>query len=242
MTNTNSPLRVSSNHPSPRNEVIERCLPLVKSLTARLRSTHGLSPSFEDLYALGVDGLMQAAERFDPTRGVSFTTFAYHRIRGTILNWRRHDPERQLAAPQSPASLALPAIARLEPANDNASPVWASEAVEEPVRWVLSDPATVPFASAEEIEAVPDQTALHPDDEIERRRLADRVRDALAALPEVERRVIELHYYEDLSFSEIGAELDICKPWAFRLHNKAIRRLRESLGELAETLFRTDSD
>lgn len=75
----------------------------------------------------------------------------------------------------------------------------------------------------DDIGALPDESASDPDEEIERQRLAARIATALSSLPDVERRVVELHYYDDLSFAEIGEKLGICKPWAFRLHKKALR-------------------
>jgi RNA polymerase sigma factor FliA len=236
MTNTAAALQVSADHPSPRSEVIERCLPLVKSITARLRLAHGLNAPFDDIYEIGVDGLMEASERFDPARGVAFTTFAYYRIRGAILDSLRRDPERLFTASghRATSTAANGASAQLHAANDNGSAGGAIRAPEaEHGTWRFSDPETVLLASLDELGSLPDETAPHLDEEVERRWLAKRIQAALGELPEIERRVIELHYYEDLSFSEIGAQLGICKPWAFRLHNKAIRQLRQELGELA---------
>ena len=235
MRNATTALRVPSDNPSPRNEVIERCLPLAKSIAAKLRLAHGLAAPFDDLYALGVDGLMQAADRFDPTRGVAFTTFAYYRIRGAILDSLRREPQPHLLAASRVAPARAPrVIAAALPANDNARTSERSEADEDHPGWSLSEPATVHLASVQELDSLPDESAPHPDEEVERQWLARRVRAALEALPEIERRIIQLHYYEELSFSEIGAELGICKPWAFRLHNKALRQLRQALAELGE--------
>ena len=138
MRNATTALRVPADNPSPRNEVIERCLPLARSIAAKLRLAHGLTAPFDDLYASGVDGLMQAAHRFDPTRGVAFTTFAYYRIRGARLDSLRRDPQRQLlAAPRIAPARAPRAIAVALPANDNAQASDRSDSATEHAGWSL---------------------------------------------------------------------------------------------------------
>jgi RNA polymerase sigma factor for flagellar operon FliA len=236
MTNTAIALRPTNDNSTSRNEVIERSLPLVKSIAARLRQAHGLSASFDDLYALGVDGLLQAADRFDPARGVAFTTFAYYRIRGAILDSFRRGPQRApLVAPRAAASARPSAGALIEAANDNGRADDRSAAHADRITWLFAESAAVHLESLDELGALADESALHPDEEIERHRVAERVAAALSSLPETERKVVELHYYEELSFSEIGAKLGICKPWAFRLHNKALKQLKEKLAELSDT-------
>jgi len=235
MTNTAAAVHHLHDNSINRNEVIERSLPLVKSIAARLRQAHGLSASFDDLYALGIDGLLQAAARFDPARGVAFTTFAYYRIRGAILDSLRRDPERaRLAAPGAVVPARPRVSVQIEAANDNGRAEAPSAGAMEHIAWLFADSATVQITSLDEVGSLPDESALHPDEEIERHRVAERVSAALSGLPETERRVVELHYYEELSFAEIGARLGICKPWAFRLHNRALKQLKEKLAELQD--------
>lgn len=234
MTNTAAAPRSHNDKSTNRNDVIERSLPLVKSIAARLRQAHGLSASFDDLYALGVDGLLQAADRFDPTRGVAFTTFAYYRIRGAILDSLRRDPERVRLAASRPAIPVAHAAFDVQPANDNAHSGGRIDPTDR-LAWLFAESVSVHVASLDELGSLPDESAPLPDEEIERHRVAERVAAALSALPETERRVVELHYYEDLSFAEIGARLGICKPWAFRLHNKALKQLKDKLAELHDT-------
>jgi RNA polymerase sigma factor FliA len=220
-----------ASHPSTSSvsaEVIERSLPLVKSIAARLRRAHSLSASFEDVYALGVDGLLQAAERFDPTRGVAFTTFAYHRIRGAILDSLRRDPERGSGAPARVAAGVASSIgASLVAANDNGRATVRLGA--DRAGWIFAETSVHHLGTIEELASLPDEALPPPDEEVERQRVEKRVSDALSALPETERKVVELYYYEELSFAEIGEKLGICKPWAFRLHRKALERLKVQL-------------
>lgn len=219
---------------SPRDELIARCLPLVKSIAARLRAAHGLSTSFEDLYSHGFTGLAQAAERFDPGRGASFTTFAYYRIRGAMLDGlRRESPRRQVEIGQLAAFTDRGAMVSQTAVNDNGR--WEDSGDVAPSPPSPGELASIYLTSLDALDGIPDESVPHPDDEIERSRIAERVRAAMAALPEIERQVVDLYYYQDLSFAEIGARLGICKPWAFRLHRKAMRQLRDALSELDES-------
>ncbi len=227
MKNSSLAVHRASRKPSTRQEVIESCLPLVKSIVARTRLALGLRVSFEDLYSAGVTGLVEAAERFDPNRGVAFTTYAYYRIRGAVLDSRR--AEARHVPPPEPGAFAQlsPTLTAQRPANTNAlsAPDW-----DDPnPGWTTPDVAAVQLVPFEAIDSLEDESAPHPDEEIERRWQSERVRTALATLPDLERRVLELHYYEDESFAGIGAQLGMCKPWAFRLHNRGLRMLREAL-------------
>ena len=235
--NNTSPARTSARSLSPRDELIARCLPLVKSIAARLRAAHGLSTSFDDLYSHGFTGLAQAADRFDPGRGASFTTFAYYRIRGAMLDGlRRESPRPHVEIGQLAAYTDRGSMVSQTAVNDNGS--WGDSG--DIASSLSSSGALAPIhlTSLDALDEIPDESACHPDDEIERSRLAERIQAAMAALPETERKIVELYYYQDLSFSEIGVRLGICKPWAFRLHRKAMRQLREALSELDESTVR----
>lgn len=204
-----------------RDEAIKSCLPLVKSLAARLRVRYGLYTPFEDLFAAGVVGLVEAAERFDPDRGVAFTTFAYRRIRGAILDSQR--AEGVGGADTWAAEIEFSDLVKKSPANTNALP--NPDPGTRRASWAVASKGVVQLASIEDS----DGSARAPDEAVDRRRQSDRLREALVALPSSERRVLELYYFEGESFSGIGARLGICKPWAFRLRTRALQRLREVL-------------
>jgi RNA polymerase sigma factor for flagellar operon FliA len=72
--------------PPDRDELVRQALPLVKAIAERLRRRYTLTASFDELCAIGMTGLAVAVDRFDPSRGASFVTFAYHKIRGAILD------------------------------------------------------------------------------------------------------------------------------------------------------------
>lgn len=208
----------------PDNATVEACLPLVKAVTARIRATRGAVGSFEDLYASGLDGLLDAAERFDPTRGVAFTTFAYYRIRGAILDGLRRGPSVSV---RTSASIA-PALLTAEAANDNATAEPRAPAPTDSPRW--REPNAAFVVALDDMDALPDERLRPADEEVDERHLVVRIQAALKKLSAEDRHILELHYYEELTFAQIGQRLGICKPWAFRRHRRALARLREAMG------------
>src|SRR5437762_13207886 len=72
-----------------RDRLVEQHLSLVQAIAAKLKRTLGRSIDFDDLVGYGTKGLLEAAQRFDPTQGATFTTFAYYRVRGAMLDGLR---------------------------------------------------------------------------------------------------------------------------------------------------------
>lgn len=230
---------VAEDKTTDQEAALRQCLPLVKSIARRIRASRGLTTPLEDLCAIGVTGVLQAVVRFDPRRGATFTTFAYYRIRGAILDSVRREASRNptVAVRERPATsastgayLALPLDSRAD--NDNGRAVAGAPLQEATV--FLADLSTVQLRSMD-VGLAPDDQGVDPEGELDRKRLADRLRAAMSALPERERQVVELYYFGDHSFESIGEKLGMCKPWAFRLHARAVRRLREALGGEPET-------
>jgi RNA polymerase sigma factor for flagellar operon FliA len=216
---------------STRDELIAQGIPLVKSIAVRLRAAYGLPASIDDLCAAGFTGLLEAIKRFDPSRGTAFTTFAYFRIRGAIVDLRRLGGERLPCLPVIPTAVAASADRRLAlaPANDNARAV-EEEPPSPPSSWVSADDGEITLLPFDQLDAFADEGSPGPDDEVQRKWDAEALRAALLLLPERERRVIELRYYEDKSFAEIAITLGLCKTWTFGLYERAINTLREALG------------
>ena len=222
--------------PSPdRDRRIREALPLVRSIADHLRRRYTLSMPFEDLCAFGVTGLVRAMGRFDPSRQASFSTYAYHRIRGAMLDGLRRsdrqysfDMRRRLAAERR-TNEYLAARSADAPSDSATSP---EESLSD-LASILSDLTTIHLASSAGRAGIEEMTA-DPDEEAHQRWIQNRVQQAIASLPEKERHVVELYYYSDDSFGEIGEKLGMSRPWAYRLHKRALRSLRSALAGLAD--------
>jgi RNA polymerase sigma factor FliA len=225
------------------NQLVEKHLSLVQAIARKVKKTLNASIELDDLVGYGSKGLVEAAERFDARHGVAFTTFAYYRIRGAIydglraMGWySRADYARYRA--EERANEYLRNRAEREGAGQaqagaagGTSPSPSEAATLAEVHEILSSVATVHITSLEAASSVPDESLPAADVAVDNHRLSRRVRQAVAALPDKERRLMELYYFADKSLEEAGAELGLSKSWACRLHARAVELLRDAMDD-----------
>jgi RNA polymerase sigma factor for flagellar operon FliA len=223
---------------SERDKLVAEHLSLVAAIAGKLKRNLGRSMDFEDLVGYGHKGLLEAAERFDGRAGVAFSTFAYYRVRGAMLDglrtmgwYSRADYARYRAeerAHEYVANLAeREAAAKAAGAEEPSSPDKTK--VLEEVTAILSGIATVHITSIDAASRVADESLPAPGAELETGQLGARVREALQTLPEKERQLMQLYYYEDKNLEEAGATLGLSKSWACRLHARAVTLLRAAM-------------
>ena len=230
--------------------LIEDHLALVQAIARKVKKTLSASIEFEDLVGYGSKGLVEAAERFDPTQGVTFSTFAYYRIRGAMFDglrtmgwYSRSDYARYRA--EERANELLRAHAEREAAERSAAarqPAGASRAAEGPapsdtaatlagIGEILSDIAAVHITSLDAAASVADESLPAPDALIDTGRLGARLRGAIQKLPARERQLMELYYYGGKNLEEAGETMGLSKSWACRLHARAIQLLRAAMAD-----------
>jgi RNA polymerase sigma factor for flagellar operon FliA len=221
-----------------RERLVEEHLHLVHSIATKLKHRLGKTMEPGDLVGYGTQGLIEAARKYDPAQGTSFSTFAYYRIRGAIFDgmramgwYSRGDYARYRAEERANAYLAAAADreAVTKAAQEAAGPNRTQ--VLEDIAEILRGVATVHITSMEAAQELPDERFQTPDEQLEDQQGRARVRQALAGLPEKERRLIELYYFADMRLEDAGAELGLSKSWASRLHARAMNFLRAALGE-----------
>ncbi len=223
------------------NQLVEKHLSLVQAIARKVKKTLNASIELDDLVGYGSKGLVEAAERFDARHGVAFTTFAYYRIRGAIydglraMGWySRADYARYRAEERANEYLRNRADregAGQAQAGAAASPTAGEAATLAEVHEILSSVATVHITSLEAASSVPDESLPAADVAVDNHRLSQRVRRAVAGLPEKERRLMELYYFADKNLEEAGAELGLSKSWACRLHARAVNLLRDAMDD-----------
>jgi RNA polymerase sigma factor FliA len=222
------------------NQLVEKHLSLVQAIARKVKKTLNASIEVDDLVGYGSKGLVEAAERFDARHGVAFTTFAYYRIRGAmydglrVMGWySRADHARYRAEERANEYLRNRADregAGQSQAGAASAPADQAAALAE-VNEILSSVATVHITSLEAASSVADESLPLPDVAVDSHRMSRRVREAVAALPEKERRLMELYYFADKNLEEAGAELGLSKSWACRLHARAVDLLRDAMGD-----------
>jgi RNA polymerase sigma factor for flagellar operon FliA len=200
------------------------------------------SIDLSDLVQDGVIGLIDAAHRFDDSRGIKFETFAERRIRGAMIDALRKDAwprgvrrvRRELEAAREKLRASLghePSLA------DLAQAIGSDEKrLGKTIVRINTIESTSPFSNADTVDEAQLPAVLvpaepeRPDMQYERDEVKMRVRNAIATLPPREQRVIALYYYNEVTMKDIGAELGVNESRVSQLHARAIRRLREALG------------
>jgi RNA polymerase sigma factor for flagellar operon FliA len=231
--------------PRPRtgkqNPRVVASLPFVEQLARRVAATMPHSIDIGDLIQDGVIGLIDAAHRFDESRGIKFETFAERRIRGAMIDALRKDAwprgvrrqRRELEAAREQLRRELgcePSLA------DLAAKMGSDEKrLGRTIVRINTIESTSPLASGENLDESTLPAALmpsepeQPDTAYEKSETKDRIRAAIESLPAREQKVIGLYYYQEATMKQIGAEIGVNESRVSQLHARAIRRLREAL-------------
>jgi RNA polymerase sigma factor for flagellar operon FliA len=219
-----------------RERLIIEALPYIKATAYRLKVYAGNFQDVDDLISAGVIGLIDALEKYDPYKGVSFMHYARYRIRGSMLDeirstdWvpysarlkerklRKAMKECELSGQQSP---------------DETDVAEAMGVSLDQYRSILMEVNRMTFTQLTEaiyndgyisnncetvLSAMPEAELLHAEME----RLLG---DAVKGLPEQERLVISLYYYEEMTMKEIGAVLEISESRVCQIHSRAVLHL-----------------
>ncbi len=230
-----------------REKVILHYAPLVKYVAGRVST--GLPPSVEfgDLVSYGVFGLLDAIEKYDPDRGIKFETYAIARIKGAIIDELRADDwvprsVRFKAREIERAYVALESELRRIPTDDEVAEKMGISVPE--YLNLLSKMSLISLVALDELWTVsgdkPDKISLadivedvkvkDPSKTFEIEEMKDIIAESINHLPERERIVVTLYYFEGLTMREIGEVLSVTESRVCQMHTKAILRLRARLG------------
>jgi RNA polymerase sigma factor for flagellar operon FliA len=227
-----------------REALILKHLPLVRAVVRKVMANLPRSILREDLEAYGVVGLMEALERYNPDQGIQFETFAWPRIRGAILDHLRAlDP-----ATRADRTLAK----RIQREFERLSGHHGRAATDEEVAASLQmdvDALRAEMGRLQEIivysfeDLVRDHNGDRPvaaepyadegdgpADTLERSELLESLRRGLGQLPDREKMVLGLYYYERLTLAEIAAILDLTESRVCQIQSAALLRLRGMMG------------
>jgi RNA polymerase sigma factor for flagellar operon FliA len=229
-----------------RDRLILTYAPLVKYVAGRLGSGLPAHVDEGDLVSYGLLGLIGAIERFDPTRDIKFETYAISRIKGAIidelraLDWvprsvraRARDIERAIAeleaklgrAPDDDEIAAKVGIT-VEELENSLTEISRSSIAALDELWPMSGEGGDQVSLLDTIE---DTDGPNPQDALAQTELREALGEAIARLPEREKLVVTLYYYEELTLREIGEVLGVTESRVSQLHTKAILRLKSRL-------------
>jgi RNA polymerase sigma factor FliA len=226
-----------------RDRLILTYAPLVKYVAGRLGSGLPSHVEEEDLVSYGLLGLIGAIERYDPERDVKFETYAIARIKGAIIDelramdWvprsiraRARDIERAIAelekkhmrAPSDEEIAEKLGISQ-EELETSLTDIGRTSIAALDELWTISSSGGDQVALIDTIE---DTTGPEPQTALAQTELKEALGEAIARLPEREKLVVTLYYYEELTLREIGEVLGVTESRVSQLHTKAILRLR----------------
>ncbi|MGL4562122.1 MAG: RNA polymerase sigma factor WhiG [Brevinema sp.] len=234
-----------------RNYFIEKYAPLVKYVAGRVMVNIPSSIEYEDLVSFGVIGLMDAIDKFDLNRDIKFKTYAVTRIRGAIfdelrnLDWlprsvRQKAKEIERTISQLELKLGRSAkdkeIAEamkisVEEFHQLLLRVGTNALISMDENWFMNDSSNdnSPISMEETLESA---SGISPESLAERTEIKKMIAQAIADLPDREKQVLILYYYEELTLKEIGSILSVTESRISQLHTKAIMRLRGKLEQI----------
>ena len=172
---------------SERDRLVSEHLSLVQAIAGKLKRTLGKSIDFDDLVGYGHKGLIEAADRFDSKQGVTFTTFAYYRIRGAMLDglrtmgWYSRSDYARYRAEERAHELMRNSADREAGAKESGAETEGDKAQTlESIAEILSNIATVHITSIEAASRVADERLPGPEADLETGQMGVRIREAVA--------------------------------------------------------------
>ena len=228
-----------------REEVIIKYSPMIKYVANRIAMRLPPHIEVDDLISVGVLGLMDAITKYDSSRGAKFKTYAEFRVRGAILDELRSldwvpRSIRQKASQVDKVVQGLQAKLRRQPEDEEVAKEMGLSL--DQFHETLNETKSIPIFSLEDLgiakESGDQQSLLDclagkadadPQTQIRLVELKEIIAKAIDALPEKERLMVSLYYYEELTMKEIGAVLDITESRVSQIHSKAVYRLRTKL-------------
>jgi RNA polymerase sigma factor FliA len=215
-----------------REELILSNVALVRHILGRLAARLPRGIDLDNLEAAGVLGLVEAANRYEPERGISFKTFAYTRIRGAIYDeLRRNCPLPQELLERTTKVRAI--LQSMPPPASIENLALASGLSEDEVSECLAAMRMTRSVSWDNIAAFHSghlaNAADRPDLLLENAERKSLLTEAITQLPESERLSIILYYMEELRLKEIGRVLNLSESRVSRLLKSAEHRIEEHI-------------
>jgi RNA polymerase sigma factor for flagellar operon FliA len=233
-----------------RNLLMENYLPVVRYTADRIAAKLPSEVETDDLVSAGIFGLLDAIEAFDMDRGVKFETYCSPRIRGAILDELRTMDwvprlVRSRAHKLEMATKVLRAELGRQPTDDEiASKLGLSK---RELDRLLRDATAVSLVSLsrrfhddessrelQEIDILEDQHSREPVDDLQKYDLRDFIMDKLSR---IERLILVLYYYEEMTMKEIGATLDLSESRVSQMHSSIMARLMHQLDRHGELQY-----
>lgn len=231
-----------SRNPEIRERLVETYLSLVTTIAGRIAISLPAYVDRDDLISSGFFGLLDAIERYDPARGNKFETYAGVRIRGAVLDYLRSKDwlpvslRQKIRRYEQTVSELETTLGRSATDQEIAAKLGITVSELNSLLNQLNISTVIPLE-----EYIRTESAQHnftsPSDHIETKEVQDLLTVAIEKLPEKERLVVSLYYYEELTLKEISLILKLSEARISQLHTKAVFRLRGYLSRVKSSLL-----
>jgi len=230
--------------PEMREKLLLQYLPLVRRVAGRMVGSLPRSIRLDDLISAGVMGLLSSLDNFDPTLGIKFETFAMNRIRGAMvdslreLDWVPRSVRQKARLLERTIEeltqkfMRVPEDAEIAEHLNISLDEYLHMLDEVNVTVLLSLDDTFPTPSGEGTtlgEVTSDSREPSHQERVEEKELRELLVSNLKILPEQEKLVVALYYYEELTFKEIGDVLRLTESRVSQIHSKAVLQLRAAV-------------
>ena len=226
-----------------RDTLIVQYIYLIRYVVGRVKVTLPATISIEDIAGYGVEGLINAIERYSPQKNTRFETYALIRIRGAILDKIRSEDflprsvRKKLKEIKNAQEELKQTLGRMP---TTAEVAQALDMEPEKVTQILSEDATMTSIydkkgntddSVEIIDTIQDTHKLNPQEQMEEKNVKYELEKALKRLPERERIIMVLYYQENMTLKEIGNALNMSESRVCQLHAQSIMKLKNILSD-----------
>ena len=227
-----------------RDALVTEHLPLVNSVMHRLSPKLASSIEADDIRSAGVIGLMDAAQRFDSNRAIQFRTYAEFRVRGAMLDYLRsltwaprgvYSRLREFEAARSTVENRIGRNASMsELAEEMGLSIQEQHTLFANINRMrfCDDGALCEEKALLEAAVTTTDCAHHVLSQIERKEIIALLSNAIENLPERQKLILWLYYFEELTMKEVGAVLKVNEARVSQLHSKAIATLRREMKRL----------
>lgn len=239
--------------PEVRDTLVKQYAPLVKYVAGKVAVGMPQNVEFDDLVGYGVFGLLDAIDKYDPNKHVKFKTYAVTRIRGAIfdelrsIDWVPRSVRQKTREIEDTVHRLEASLGRAATDEEIAREMNMSVKDLEKTMLKISGTSILSLndvwytgedndnvSIADSIES---PSSLNPDTIVEKEEIKRVITQAIGELPEKEKKVLVLYYYEDLTLKEIGQVLEVTESRVSQLHTKAIVRLRAKLTNIKKGIM-----
>lgn len=224
-------------------ELVQHFIPLVKTVVGRLAMTLPAHIDIDDLYSTGMVGLLNAVRNFDPHAGSTFESYARVRIRGAVIDELRrldwvprsvHDKARQVEAAMRKLEQAKGEIpTNNEMARELKLSVSDYEQLLEEIRpatFICLDSAQgLDSDGSSHYECIADESQEDPAEIVARREMARMIGARIDQLPDMQKKVLALYYFEDMRLREIAEIFGVTESRICQIHSQAVLAIKSHL-------------